>query len=266
MTKPSIEAARTFVKSAVAEIKSRNTPKTRAATTARAAKRTRGEIKISTVDVDDLPDTVVTGGNLIEFKGDVSLEARSAVALSLLLAQRYAGTEPNSTTIDQWAALHSSALSKLGWFTAGGVFVDKELEGKNLSVHEAIIPFLTAAFGGAGVAPLILNALDQLNKVGNSAPWITLFNREAKRFDISEFHFSAAESKGGKTTVTLIAARFEGKFGDTQVLFFRLKKKKLKFKSATLTLVAENAYLEELQPDLVAKLKTMAKDFITSVR
>ena len=135
-----------------------------------------------------------------------------------------------------------------------------------MAVHEAVIPFLAAAFGGAVAAgALILTALKQLKEMDKNSPWITLFNQESRRFDVTEYQFSVVQVAGDQVTMKLASARFNASFGKTQVLFFKVTKQAAKFESASSDLSATSSLLIEMNDGLKTKLAGFTRDYITSL-
>src|SRR5215831_15030805 len=104
---------------------------------------------INTIDIDNLPNGIVTGSNLIQFPSDASSELKSSVALSLLAAQRVATNDPVVLSPAQWLDRHNTVLQNLNWRNEGGGVAKSQFDSIDVAVHQAIIPFLTAAFGGA---------------------------------------------------------------------------------------------------------------------
>ena len=221
---------------------------------------------VNTIDIDNLPNGVVTGSNLIQFPADASPELKSAVALSLLAAQRVATNDPVVLSPGQWLERHNTVLKNLNWRDEGGGVAKSEFDSLDVAVHQAIIPFLTAAFGGAvGAGALIVTALKQLQEMDKGSPWITLFDRQSRRFDVSEYQFSVVQVVGDTVHLKLAAARLDASFGQTQVLFFKLKNQKAGFEQANQSFSAEAALLQEMNADLKVKLMTLTKSFIRSL-
>jgi hypothetical protein len=175
---------------------------------------------VTAVNIDTLPNGVVTGGNLLQFPDAATPDLRASVALSLLAAQRVAANDPVVQTPDQWVQRHNTVLENLNWISVGGGVVTSNFNSINVAVNKAIIPFLTAAFGPAVAAgSLIITALNQLQEMDSSSPWITLFDRQSQRFNITEYQFSVVEVVGDHVQLKIAAARFDASYGTTQVLF-----------------------------------------------
>jgi hypothetical protein len=225
-----------------------------------------GDAAVNTIDIDDLPNGVVTGSNLIQFPANASADLKSSVALSLLAAQRVATNDPVVLSPDQWLERHNTVLQNLNWRNEGGGSAKSEFKSLDVAVHEAIIPFLTAAFGGAlGAGALILTALKQLKEMDKNEPWIKLFERQSRRFDVSEYQFSIVEVVGDTVRLKLAAARLSAEFGKTQVLFVKVKKQNAQFEQANQSFSAEGAMLTEMNAPLKAKLMNLTKSFIQSL-
>lgn len=221
---------------------------------------------VNTIDIDNLPNGIVTGSNLIQFPAEASPELKSSVALSLLAAQRVAANDPVVLSPKQWLERHNTVLQNLNWRDEGGGDTTATFDSVNAAVHEAIIPFLVAAFGGAAAAgALIVTALRQLKEMDKDQPWITLFDRESRRFDVTEYQFSVVEVKGDTVGLKVAAARLDASYGKTQVLFFKLKNQKAQFEQANKSFSTEAALLTEMNADLKVKLLKLTKSFIRSL-
>jgi len=221
---------------------------------------------VNTIDIDNLPSGIVTGSNLIQFPTDASPELKSSVALTLLAAQRVATNDPVVLSPAQWLARHNTVLENLNWRNEGGGVVKSQFDSINVAVHQAIIPFLEAAFGGiAGAGALIVTALKQIQEMDKDSPWITLFDRQSRRFDVTEYQFSVVEVVGDTVHLKMAAARLDASYGRTQVLFFKLKKEKAKFEQASQAYSTEAALLTEMNADLKVKLMSLTKSFIRSL-
>jgi hypothetical protein len=221
---------------------------------------------VQAVDIEKLPNALVTGSNLIQFPETVSPELKSSVALSLLAAQRVAANDVVVQTPDQWLQRHNAVLENLNWLNEGGGFVNSQFSSINVAVHEAILPFLTAAFGPAAAAgALILTALKQLHEMDKSSPWIALFDQQSRRFNITEYQFSVVQVTGNRVQVRLAAARFDASYGQTQVLFFKIKQEHAAFQSASGTYSTQADLLTEMNTALKAKLASFTASFIASL-
>lgn len=221
---------------------------------------------VNAIDIDNLPNGIVTGSNLIQFPADASPELKASVALSLLAAQRVATNDPVVLSPGQWLDRHNTVLQNLNWRNEGGGAAKAHFDSINVAVHQAIIPFLTAAFGGAvGAGVLILTALKQLQEMDKDSSWITLFDRQSRRFEVTEYQFSIVQVVGDTVHLKVAAARLNASFGKTQVLFFKVKSQNAEFEQANQSFSSEAALLTEMNADLKAKLMNLTKSFIRSL-
>jgi hypothetical protein len=234
--------------------------------TYRAALQPEEDELVTAVDLKNLPDGVVTGSNLIQFSKEVTPEIKSSVALTLLAAQRVAANDAAIATPQQWITRHNTVLSNLNWQIEGGGTVDSKFDNINVAVHEAIIPFLVAAFGAAAAAgALIITALKQLKEMDKNSSWITLFDRESRHFDVTEYQFSVVEVAGSVVSLKLASARFNASYGKTQVLFFKVRDEAARFEAANQTLSVNSDLLVDMNDDLKAKLAGFTKTYIQSL-
>ncbi|MGO8368324.1 hypothetical protein ACC808_07715 [Rhizobium ruizarguesonis] len=219
------------------------------------------------LNLDKLPPAVVSGTTLIDFSGVPSLPVRSGVSEALLFASRVATTsmKPGSNE-DDWLAAYMSNLAKLGFGVSGTAVTKSTFKKTGLEVHKAIIPFLTIAFGGAAVGPIILAGLRNLQDMNKDEPWITLFNQQTRRFNASEMHFAAASSTDTETTVRYAVARLHVATQTTSVLFFKLTKAEAEFESATKTLTGNNSLLAMMESAMRQKLAALATTFIAEAK
>lgn len=221
---------------------------------------------VAGTDIDNLPDGIVTGSNLLEFTGETTAKLRSSVALCLLAAQRVAANDTVIRTPDEWLDRHNTVLKNLNWVIESGGSVESSFDTTDVTVHEAIIPILTAALGGgAAAASLIILALKQLKEMDEKVPWITLFERESRRFGVSEFQFTLVESSGGETQLKMAAARFDASYGRTQILFFKIKKQDATFQMANSKLLADSSLLESMNDALKNKLAMQTNKYISAL-
>jgi len=135
-----------------------------------------------------------------------------------------------------------------------------------VAVHEAIIPFLAAAFGPAVAAgALILTALKQLKEMDKNSPWITFFDEQSRRFNITEYQFSVVQVVNNNVQIKLAAARFDASYGQTQILFFKIKQENAAFQSASGTYSTQADLLAEMNTALKAKMAGFTATFIRSL-
>lgn len=216
------------------------------------------------LDLSTLPDVVVSGTALIDFSAAKDVVLRSSVTLALLYASRVATKAQGIDDEDEWLARYTQALTEIGFRVSGISVVHSELKKKNVAVHKAIIPFLTLAFGGAAVGPVILQALKNLQEIDEGSAWITLFDKQTRRFDVSEMHFAAVNSNETETVIRYAIARLHVETGQTRILFFKISSSGAKFDSTTTTVTGDNTMLAMIEPKLKEKLFSIIDDTIAA--
>ncbi len=217
-------------------------------------------------NIDDLPDGVVTGSTVVSFAPSLSPTVRSSVVMSLLAAERIADTDSIVVSPDLWVERYNMILKGLNWFNLQGGVSTQELSSTNVSVHDSILPFLTLALGpGVAATSLVLKAMEQMKKMDESTPWIVLFDRESRRFDVSEYRFATVEDQGSTVVLRMAAARFKATQDKVQILFFKMNDSNISLKVSAATLAASTSILEEINGDLRAKLAGKTKDFLSEL-
>lgn len=209
----------------------------------------------ATLDLNNLPASVVSGTTLIDFSAAPNTVVRSGVSLAMLFASRVATTamKPGDDE-DDWLALYIQKLTEVGFRVSGTATTRSSIKKSGVAVHQALIPFLTIAFGGAAVGPIILAGLRNLQQVDAGQPWIVLFDKQTRRFNASEMHFAAVGSTATETSIRYVVARLDVETGATRILFFRIEKANAAFESATTTMTVDNGLLATAEPKLRAKL------------
>lgn len=210
------------------------------------------------LNLDKLPDGVVSGTTLIDFSAAQNVLVRSCVSLAMLFASRVATTGmKEGDDEDDWLALYTRKLGEIGFRISGTAMTTSRFKKSGVAVHKAIIPFLTIAFGGGAVGPIILAGLKNLQEMNNDDPWIALFDKQTRRFNASEMHFAAVSSSDSETVIRYVVARLDVETGTTKILFFRIEKAHAQFESSSTTMTADNSLLASLEPQLRQKLQSI---------
>lgn len=222
-------------------------------------------VETAPLDIDRLPAGVVSGNSLIDFSATPSVEVRSAVSMALLFASRAADAAMKAgDDEDDWYAAYMTNLSRLGFSVTQSSVTVSRFKKAGVFVHKAIIPFLTIALGGAGVGPVILAALNNLHEMDQDAPWITLFDRQSRKFAVREMHFAAVSSDGTQTSIRHVVARLSVGQDEINVLFFRITTATADFESGTTTMSASNSMLAVVEPLLRARMEADITSFISA--
>jgi hypothetical protein len=222
---------------------------------------------LPTLNLDKLPDGLVSANTLIDFSATPKVEIRAGVSMALLFASRSADSAMKAgDDEDDWLAAYTSNLRRLGFGVSQSGVVLSRFKKRGMSVHKAIIPFLTVALGGAGVGPVILAALSNLQEVEPGKPWITLYDRESRKFTAREMHFAAVSSDDMQTSIRHVTARLSVAQDEVNVLFFRITDASAEFESATTTMTANNSLLAALEPRLRARMEADIFDFIAEAK
>mgnify|MGYP005857517999 FL=1 len=226
--------------------------------------RTETFLESPPIKLDQLPQGIVSGSTLIAFPtAGGSPVTRPGVTLAMQFAGRKAKAQVGDAADETaWLKQYLANLEGLGFAVSQGATQRQEFKKKGLFVHEAIIPFLTVALGGAAAGPVIIAALKGLKDLDKDKGWITLFDRESRRVNTREMHFAAVESDAVTTSIRNVVARLDFVSATTNVLFFKLTKAEAAFESETTAMTVDNLHLATIEPKLRQKLEADAADFI----
>lgn len=218
------------------------------------------------VRLDQLPNGVVAGGNLIDFTAVQDHELRSGISQAMVFASRAADAAiKDGGDGEDWFAAYVTSLGRLGFLVSQSSLSVSRFKKRGLSAHKAIIPFLTGALGGFKMGPAIITALESLNE-DRDEPWIRLFDRESRKIDVREMHFSAAASDGAQTAIRHVAVQLRVDQDTTNVLFFRITDASAEFESAITTLSISNSLIAVLNDELRQTMKDDIASYIAEVR
>ena len=207
---------------------------------------------------------LAVGGNLVEFGPGAAPGLRRAVTDALLLAQ-LAADKSGAATPDLWYETYREVLGHIGFRSEGLTRTAQSFGSDDAELHEAILPVLTAAFAGAAVPAIVLETLRQLSDANADRPWITLFERESRRFDARQFQVSLVDGGETEQTVKLVGFAVDLGHGSTQVLFFRHAADSVAVERVEGRFNALATTLQEIAPDIADKLSDRRRDYLAAL-
>ncbi|NHK98460.1 MULTISPECIES: hypothetical protein [Rubrivivax] len=215
-------------------------------------------------------EVVAVGAQLAEFRPVVKPAQRSAVADCLLLAQLAANKASNGNPdVMAWYTKYVEVLQNVGWTTRSMEFHDTAVGDDNAGVHQAILPVLTAALGGAAVAAtsLVVSVLKGLKEMDAGSPWITIFDRSSMHVGGAKFQLGSvdADEAAGTVNVRLAALAIEARRQITQVLFFKLASEHARLRAAQAHFDIGFERLLAVQPAVAARVQPFLLDNIGKV-
>lgn len=184
----------------------------------------------------DKRELVAVGPQLAEFSDAVSAELRPLISNSMLLAQLAANKATGQAgTVFDWHKKYRDVLSNIGWQAHGSEEQVQEVSNKDLGVHKAIIPVLTAMLGPAVAATsLVISVLEGLQQMDESSPWIKLFDQSSQHATGAKFQISYVDAdEHGEPAISLLAFSVQAERTITQVLFFKFSSQKAELRKST---------------------------------
>ena len=216
------------------------------------------------------PEAAGVGSQITEFSANVTPAQRSAVADCLLLAQ-LAANKATAGNPDQmaWYRKYIEVLQTVGWTTESMDFETRQVVNTNLSVHQEIIPVLTAALGPAvAAASMIISVLTGLQNMNKSTPWITLFDRASQKASGATFqlgYVDAGSGDGASIHVKLVAVSLDAKNTITQVLFFKFSDAKATLRTASGQLGIVGARLDAIKDTVASRVLPFVEDTVAHI-
>ena len=211
----------------------------------------------------------IVGSAVFSFAQGVEAMTREAISDSALLAQLVANKRV-SVEVDpiKWHSTYTEVLQNLGWVMQEGGWNDYSAEGTAVEVHEKIIEVLGVVLGPAATAlAIVTSVLSTLKAMKPDSPWLTLFARESQKAKIARFQIGVTEpdAHGGVMT-SLLACVIEADTTVTQVLFFKYKASKAKFRANNVKVSMNVPALVELSPAIRAKVRAYQIDYLSSIK
>jgi hypothetical protein len=212
---------------------------------------------------------VVVGSGVVTFAQGVPPERRLAVTNSLLLAQLVARHNvPDASDLDSWYKQYTSVLANIGWLVETNSTTQTVDDSTDFDTHDAVLSIATALLGPGAVTALKLIGvtLDALANVDTTTPWMTIFNRETRTVNASNFQVALAQqTPDGHFVVSLMAFVLKGNTVSTQVLFFRAKTENVQFSHYASDADIDVTILDSLEPDLGNRVAAHSKAYISQL-
>lgn len=217
----------------------------------------------------DKDQAVVVGSGVLTFAKGVSPERRTAVSNSLLLAQLVARrVVGDPTDVDAWYREYMRVLANIGWLVETSQ-ATRYVEGSaNFETHKAVMSVAAMLLGpGApGALALVNTTLDALASMDESKPWITIFSRETRAANVSNFQVALAEQgPDGRFVVSMMAFSLKANSAVTQVLFFKAKKNDVELTHYDSKADINLTILDTLEPELSNRVAQHSKSFISQL-
>ncbi|MGE3772810.1 MAG: hypothetical protein AB7I32_07770 [Gammaproteobacteria bacterium] len=218
--------------------------------------------------VDAREQAAVVGAGLVSFTAGVPAPRREDLCNATLLAQLAANRKvPDRAQVLAWFDAYVAALMNLGWVVQQTGFREYGGELDGLETHEAVRQAAAALLAPNPAALAVLAAtLDAVQSMERDSPWITLFDRESHDTKTSQFQIALADQlPNGGLVMHLLAFALQANAKITQVLFFKLKKKRVKLQQNSGQAIVDVGVLASIRGALKAKLAERVTEFIATV-
>jgi hypothetical protein len=206
----------------------------------------------------DAQEAAAVGSQLVEFAAGVPGDVRDAIADSVLLAQLAANKAAGQAhDVIRWYDKYIEVLQNIGWQLRDVDFQMRQVTDANASLHQEIIPVLTALLGPhAAAASIVLSVLNGLQAMDRDSPWITVFDRASQQAHGAKLQVSyVQQDASGDPEINLLAFGIRAERTITQVLFFKFKAQNAELKQASGKMGVSIARLNSAK-DLIAQRVT----------
>lgn len=204
------------------------------------------------------PQALVIGSDVISFTVGVEVDFRQAIADSALFAQLVALNKKGAAgDAMKFFDAYLATLAGLGWMIQTRETATIKLRTDGFDVHSAITGVITAFLAPiSGAAAAVVAVLDGLHRMNANESFVTLFNKRSHSQTLSRFQFTYVHNDPVHGLCAEIAAfALKAEVGETQVLFFKLKKDSNALSRSLGTLSIDTEALNELKPNLAAKVR-----------
>ncbi len=228
---------------------------------------TRGVSRGRRAKFTDEREVIAVGSQLTEFSDNVSAELRPLISNSMLLAQLAA----NKATLDaenvfNWHLKYRDVLNNIGWQITDKEEQVQQIGNKSLTVHQAIIPVLTAMLGPAVAATsMVVSVLEGLQEMDADSPWITLFDRQSRHAHGAKFQISYVDASEGEPAISLLGCAIQAERTITQVLFFKFSSQRAELRRTTSTLATTASRLTSDKEVIEARVQSFIADFVKNI-
>lgn len=210
----------------------------------------------------------VVGSGVLSFTAGVPAQKREDLCNATLLAQLAANRKvPDRTNIMPWFDAYFGALMQLGWSVQQSGFREYTGEIDGLETHQAVRNVAAVLLGPSPAAlAVLLSTLDAMQSMHRDSPWITIFDREHRDSKSTHFQIGLADQlPNGGLVMHLMAFSLETSAKITQVLFFKLKKKKVRLQQNAGQAIVDVGVLTSVRAALKKRLADHVTDFIATV-
>lgn len=216
----------------------------------------------------DRRELVAVGAQLTEFSDKLPAELRPLISNSMLLAQLAANKAAGeAATVFDWYGRYCDVLTNIGWATQNDEDRVQQVGNKDLGVHKAIIPVLTAMLGPAvAAASMVVAVLQGLNEMDASSPWITLFDRSSQHAHGAKFQISYVDVDAlGEPVISLLACAIQAGRTITQVLFFKFSAQKAELRTSTTSLATTSQRLRTDATVIESRVQGFITDYVKNI-
>ena len=211
---------------------------------------------------------MVVGSEVVSFVSGISAAQRSDIVNAALLAQlRAKKVVPEPAGMDDlhtWYQQYFDVLSNVGFVTQQTNMQKYHVKTDGFQAHEAVLEVAATLLTGSPTALAVLTStVRALQKMDQSSPWVTVFNRESRSANTAHFQVSTVDrDPTGDLFIAMMAFGLEATSKITQVLFFKFHKNETRIENNAGKATINAMVLAALRPTIAQKLVAQAADYV----
>lgn len=231
------------------------------------------EPKLRTRDLPSAPEITpndmanyVNDGSLISFVTGLSIEDKSDVLNSVLLAQRAANKKHDRySQPEDWYKNYHEILTTIGWVGGQDSFQKYTADGTTVKVDDVVLQILgTLAIGGAAITA-ITQALNALQGLSAHDKQFTLWEQSSHSLTTGNFQIAACEKSGDGLVLNLGTFYFSATQTATRFLFFDYSSTAITLFTGGQTMVLNKDVYAQIRKDVMTKLARLASEFVANL-
>jgi hypothetical protein len=211
---------------------------------------------------------MVVGSEVVSFVTGVNEDERSDIINAALLAQlRAKKVVPEPARIADlrtWYQQYFDVLSNVGFVTQQTNMQKYHVKTDGFQAHEAVLEVAATLLAGSPTALAVLTStVKALQKMDQSTPWLTIFDRESRSANTAHFQVSTVDrDPTGDLFIAMMAFGLEATSKVSQVLFFKFHSNETKIENNAGKATINAMVLEALRPTISQKLIAHSADFV----
>jgi hypothetical protein len=213
----------------------------------------------------DQPSAAVVDGEVVSFAAGLSLQHRSDVMNSFLLAQLAATKKYNrETQTIEWYGLYHEVLEKVGWVMQAFDFTKFSATGGSATVDSVVLTILGALATGNQLA-LVRTTINALQGKASESKAVKLFETASHTMDKGNFQLGIAVDDGGIVATKLGVFYFHSSQTVTRLFGWTFADSDTSFYQGAETVTLNEDVYGQVRQQIIEKLGDKAQLYVANI-